>query len=156
MAANETVTSAKRLAAYIVNKCVADGYPVSNLQLQKMMYFLQTVYCRATGGQLLFPDEFEAWPYGPVLREIYEEYSDYGGNVIIPATPAYKQLEVPSTVGKFIDDGVESLRAKYPWDLVRISHAKGSPWDQVYQGGSGYKQIIPNDLLINVVRSANN
>lgn len=51
---------AMSLAKYTVTKCEKDNQPISNLQLQKMMYFLQSVYCRSTGGDLLFADQFEA------------------------------------------------------------------------------------------------
>ena len=57
-----------RLAKYIVQKCYQDGHPISNLQLQKILYFLQIMYGRSTEGkELLFQDDFEAWPYGPVF-----------------------------------------------------------------------------------------
>ena len=29
------------LSKYIVSKCVKDGHPVSNLQLQKILYYIQ-------------------------------------------------------------------------------------------------------------------
>lgn len=143
------MTTALRLSHYIVDKCTKDGEPVSNLQLQKILYFLQSVYCRATRGSLLFPDEFEAWPYGPVLHCVYDEYSCFGGGVIEETYPVFEtRLGVSSDVIKFLDDGIESLRRKYPWDLVRLSHAEGSPWKQVYQNGKGYKQPIPNSMII--------
>lgn len=139
--------SAGTLAQYVVDKCYSEDRPVSNLQLQKILYFLQIVYCRAKDGQeLLFPDEFQAWPYGPVLPDVYWEYSEYGGRVI------KKRFNVmppcPPDVMSFLNEGIEVLSKKSPWDLVRTSHAKGSPWEQVYKDGCGYKQTIPNELLI--------
>lgn len=138
--------NAMPLAQYTVTKCEAEAEPISNLQLQKIMYFLQSVYCRSMHGKLLFPEEFEAWPYGPVLPEVYEQFSNYGGRLI------HERFENPVILSigtkTFIDEGIEVLRTKSPWDLVRTSHAPGSPWDQIWKGGLGFKETIPNELII--------
>lgn len=139
--------TATKLSRYVVGKCARDGKPVSNLQLQKMLYFLQSVYCRATNGSLLFADEFEAWPYGPVIASVYREFSRYGGDVI----DEYRDVISPGFDGgvkNFLDAGIEELRGKSPWELVRTSHAPGSPWAQVYRDGEGYKGAISNKLII--------
>lgn len=143
----EYLCTATELSRYVVGKCARDEKPVSNLQLQKILYFLQSVYCRASEGRLLFDDEFEAWPYGPVLRAVYREFSRFGGDVI----DDHRNVESPGFSGgakTFIDAGIEELRTKSPWELVRISHAPGSPWAQVYRDGDGYKDIIPNSLIV--------
>lgn len=140
------VCNARDLAHYIVDKCTRDDEPVSNLQLQKMMYLIQYIYCRSNGF-LMFDDEFEAWPYGPVLPIIYDEYSRYGGR---PITLRYRDISNRpfGALTKWLDDGIETLRAKSPWDLVRITHADGSPWDKVWKDGDGYKDTIPNELIL--------
>lgn len=138
--------TAMSLSQYVVTKCESDTKPISNLQLQKIMYFLQSVYCRSTKGKLLFSDQFEAWPYGPVLPKVYEEFSSYGGRLI------HKKIDTAISfspgVQTFIDDGIEVLREQSPWDLVKTSHAPGSPWSQIWNGGIGFKQPIPNELII--------
>lgn len=139
------VCNARDLSHYVVDKCTTENHPVSNLQLQKIMYFLQSVYCEAT-DRLLFPDEFEAWPYGPVLRDVYREFSPYGGGLICRN---YNDFD-PYMLGAakdFIDEGISVLRRKSPWDLVATSHADGSPWSIVWNGDDGYKAKIPNSLI---------
>lgn len=140
----EVPFAAMELARYVVDKCAREGEPVSNLLLQKMMYFLQFVYCSVTSGRLLFEDEFEAWPYGPVLPEVYHEYSYYGAN---PIEERYEEFLLPDLgeLREFVDDGVVDLRGKYPWDLVRISHAVGSPWWIVRESGGS---TIDNSLIV--------
>ena len=144
-----SVCTARNLGHYVVDKCAADGRPVSNLQLQKILYFLQSVYCRVTGA-LLFNDEFEAWPYGPVVSDVYREFSKNGGNVIEERFSA--EIEFDEWTKHFIDDGIEVLRDKSPWDLVQTSHAKGSPWDIVYNERGAHKGRIPNDLIVEASR----
>ena len=36
--------SALDLSRYIVSKCISDGHPITNLQLQKILYFIQRDY----------------------------------------------------------------------------------------------------------------
>ena len=76
------VCKAVDLARYIVGKYAEEGRPVTNLHLQKMLFFAQASYCRASKGDLLFDDEFEAWPYGPVIPSVYDEYSVCGARPI--------------------------------------------------------------------------
>lgn len=139
--------TASELSRYVVGKCAREGKPVSNLQLQKMLYFLQSVYCRATKGSLVFPDQFEAWPYGPVIASVYREFSKYGGDVIDGCRDV-TTIGITGGPMSFLDSGIEELRDKSPWDLVRTSHAPGSPWDMIYENGKGYKSPIPNELII--------
>ena len=40
---------ALELAKYIVTKCIKDGCPISNLQLQKTLYFIQRQFLKNKG-----------------------------------------------------------------------------------------------------------
>ena len=135
--------SAMDIAKYAVNKRYKMGKPISNLQLQKILYFLQIVFARNT-GTLVFSDEFEAWPYGPVIRDVYVEFSDCGGFPIRQEFP----IEVKDSLHSFLDAGIDLLAAKSPWELVRISHAVGSPWDIVYNHDGRHKGVISNELIM--------
>ena len=134
------------LAEYVVTKCTRDNRPVSNLHLQKMLYFLQYVHAKQTGGKLLFDEEFEAWPYGPVMRDVYVRYSRYGGRPIEELGDSTIHMSKP--LRSFVDAGIESMRERSPWDFVRLSHAPGSPWERIYQDGRGNGNVIPNDMIV--------
>jgi len=142
---NEYPCTAMSLSHYIVDKCTRDGHPVSNLQLQKIMYFLQSIFCMSQ-DKLLFADVFEAWPYGPVLRSVYNEYASFGGRKI--EMKYQDTCALQPEIKSFVDSGIEVLRVKSPWDLVRTSHADDSPWAKVFKNGAGYKEPIPNELII--------
>ena len=66
----ERVYAALDVAKYIVDKCTSDKQPVSNLQLQKILYFLQKKYL-IDEKRILFSDEIQAWQFGPVVPEVY-------------------------------------------------------------------------------------
>lgn len=135
--------SAMGIAKYAVSRRYKSGRPISNLQLQKILYFLQIIFASKT-GRLLFADQFEAWPYGPVIREVYAEFADCGG---FPIRRGF-DIDVDVNTKPFLDAGIDTLAEKSPWDLVRISHAEGSPWDVVYNREGKHKGTIPNRLIM--------
>lgn len=46
---------------------------VTNLELQKYLYFIQAASLMTTGNSA-FPDQIEAWQYGPVVPRAYREF----------------------------------------------------------------------------------
>ena len=46
--------SALALSKYIVTKCIEDNCPISNLQLQKILYYIQRDFLKR--GEAAFPD----------------------------------------------------------------------------------------------------
>lgn len=51
------------------------GDIISNLKLQKMLYYLQG-YHLAFFGEKLFENNLEAWTYGPVVPEVYHRFKE--------------------------------------------------------------------------------
>ena len=101
--------SAMEIAEYAVNRRYRLDMPISNLQLQKILYFLQVIYASKT-DKLLFADQFEAWPYGPVIRDVYVEFSECGG---FPIKRAF-YVEIEEPLRSFLDAGVDTLAGKSP------------------------------------------
>lgn len=56
---------------------IDDGSDVSNLKLQKLLYYCQA-YSLALTGEPMFAEEIEAWSYGPVVPSVYRRYKQYG------------------------------------------------------------------------------
>lgn len=143
--------SVRDVARYVVDKCYRDGNPVSNLQLQKILYFLQLFFVEVF-GVLMFSEEFEAWPYGPVMPSVYERFSRFGGAPIemsFRGDGAFLSKDHKDVV----DVAIQVLSKKSPWDLVRVSHADGSPWDVVYNRLGRYKGRIPNEMVYESVKA---
>lgn len=70
----------------IANKIVANtdsnqGETISNLKLQKLLYYMQGFFI-AVFDKKLFADPIEAWQYGPVVRSAYLHFKDFGSNSI--------------------------------------------------------------------------
>ena len=75
----------------IANKLLASatdydgGELMSNMKLQKMLYYQQG-YHLAVFGTPLFDDEIEAWMYGPVVPCVYDYFKRFGAGGIEPET----------------------------------------------------------------------
>ena len=54
---------------------------ITNLVLNKLVYFAQVESLRET-GKPLFEDKIEAWSYGPVEKDVYYTFQKYGRNRI--------------------------------------------------------------------------
>lgn len=134
------------VAKYIINKSIGFGKPISNLQLQKIMYFVHLNFLRKTGKKLITDEKFEAWQWGPVIRDVYFEYNVFGSNKIsVPEEGGV--LDLSEKELEKIDATIdESIHFK-PWVLVQRSHIKGGAWDRIYKDGEGDKLIIPDDLI---------
>ena len=55
---------------------------ISNMKLNKLLYFAQGHYLAKT-GKPLFDDDIEAWDFGPVIPAIYHKYKICGKNHIV-------------------------------------------------------------------------
>lgn len=139
--------SADDVAQYIVLKCINEGHPISNLQLQKILYFCQCEYLKKTGDPL-FDDSFVAWQYGPVIPDVYRKYSLWGGNHIDWIKQSISPLHIDSEILAIINPIIEKKRDVPPWDLVSQTHTPDSPWYKTYKNGLGDGSTIPIELIM--------
>lgn len=135
--------TALNIAKYMVKKCANDNQPISNLQLQKILFYIQKEYIM--NDSLLFDDLFEAWQFGPVIPRVYYSFCEFGAMPIIPIIPY--QFDIDINVRGIIDPIIEGKRELDPWDLVNETHKPGGAWDIIYNGGLGNHNIIPNRLI---------
>ena len=62
--------------------------PVTPLKLQKLLYLFYARHLYVWGA-MPFAEEFEKWPKGPVLRDVYETLKIYGG---VPIDKAVRDI----------------------------------------------------------------
>lgn len=72
---------AKDVAKYYLWRGAQDEDLLTNLKLQKLLYYAQGFYL-AIHNKPLFSETIEAWTHGPVVPDIYHLYKEYGSNVI--------------------------------------------------------------------------
>lgn len=99
-----------------------DNLDVTNLQLQKVMYFAIKDYLEKNPSfekdnfiRSVYDEPFETWPYGPVIPDIYHEYSIYG-SLPIPSDGEYRQEY------SVFDEAIVALLKEDVFILVEKSH----------------------------------
>lgn len=130
------------LSKYIITKCVKDGHPISNLQLQKILYYIQKYYVKHNNRA--FVDEIEAWQFGPVVPIVYYHFCGFGA---MPITSQYEDVTISLEDQEMVDPIVEEKRSLYPWDMVKDTHRPGGAWEQTYQNGKGNGKVISISLI---------
>lgn len=118
-----------------VAKAILCKKSLSNLELQKILYFVAVKFIKKYNLQL-FKEEFKCWTFGPVVSSVYYKYSKYGREKI-SIDNKFKVI-VFSKLSKFecyyellevIDDVLEEYKDCSPKELVDISHKDGGAWD---------------------------
>ncbi|MBF4390478.1 Panacea domain-containing protein, partial [Vibrio anguillarum] len=59
---------------YVIDKVTDSGESLSNLKLQKLVYYVQAWYL-AFENSSLCDEKFEAWVHGPVSRALFNRFA---------------------------------------------------------------------------------
>ena len=115
----------KEIAKKIIAKTDTEhGDTISNLKLQKMLYYMQGFHL-AFFGTPLFEEEIKAWQYGPVVPSVYEEYKRYESKAIdLPEGPVIELTEEEEAVFDNVYDEYNQFSAVA---LMKMTHEE-SPW----------------------------
>lgn len=129
------------VASYIIEKHISENKIVSNLKLQKILYFIQAEFLMTT-GKSCFHEPVEAWDFGPVISDVYHCYQVFGSANI----PACKRNSNPAAIHnediKLID-GIINKCAEYSAASLTEITQKQTPWKANYIRNE--HNIIPNE-----------
>lgn len=82
---------AKDVAKWFLGKIDREaGESITHLKLQKLLYYAQAWHL-VFYDRPLFKNSIQAWTHGPVVPDVYYEYSDYG----------WSAIEAPEEVPRF-------------------------------------------------------
>lgn len=119
------------IARYIIQYYRKKGILISNLKLQKLLYYVQGECLADPNIQSpCFKEPIEAWKHGPVVRDVYENYSTYMGEKI-PSNDPPKAI-INASYKKVIDRVLDRYQDTDPWELVNKTHQE-APWSKIYQ-----------------------
>lgn len=141
---------------------------IDPMKLQKLLYYAHAWWLAGT-DEGLFPEDIEAWPWGPVVRDIYTQFSDFGHEPIFGRRATelartddgslnYRIREpvpVPDNVGNFLRRVWETHKSRTSIQLSNATHRPGEPWAIVKEqyGSLESKPRIPNELIRDVFKA---
>lgn len=148
----------RAIANFVLDLAVERRRPVTNLSINKIVFFLHTAHLINTRNPLVTA-KIEAWQFGPVFRELYHCFKQYEerpierkATKIDPATgkSVVCEASIDESTRKFLEEEVSKLLMFSPSDLVSWSHERGGPWDKVWNHESLSKasmRISDADIL---------
>jgi len=132
---------ARVIANHMLDRADHVGVEVTNLALNKLVYFAHGTYF-STFSERLVKNSFEAWQYGPVVQVVYDAFKSYGSSRIMgrarrfnPVEHAYEEItESVTPQDALIVDGVfDMFSSMTAGQLVALSHEEGSPWAMLWE-----------------------
>ncbi|WP_159234758.1 Panacea domain-containing protein [Mycolicibacterium vanbaalenii] len=123
------------------------GRPLTNFQVQKLLYYAHGEYL-SKYGEPLFADGFQAWDHGPVCPPVYRAFSDFGSDPIVNV-PADRE-RMASKIDPAELAALERAWADYgDWSISELwddVHRPESPWEGVYVAGKDNTTISDQSI----------
>ena len=129
----------RHIANYYIDRGVAEGKPLTHLQVQKLVYFAHS-WMLAIFDEPMLDDDVEVWRYGPVLPAVYYCLSHNRSNPItVPITvhPS-DDREFTDKQQAILNEVYEKYAPKSGMELSAITHMKGTPWQKAKSKGRWY------------------
>lgn len=136
-------TTASDVAKSFIASFQKKDAEISNLKLQKLLYYAQGWHL-ALYGQPLFQDAIQAWVHGPVVPYVFREYKEYAWrpitksvHPIITADEGFHLNEVIRVYGGFDAVTLERMTHREdPWKNARGRLAPDEPSHAVISNSS--------------------
>lgn len=130
----------RAVANFVLDFCDARGRRVTNLSLQKLVFFCHA-WSLVKLGKPLIRHKFEAWQFGPVLQYLYREFKAYDSSPIVSRAKRIDPSSGERRVVEYnLDMQTESLLSSVlsfyadlsAGALVELTHVQDGPWDRVW------------------------
>lgn len=122
---------------------------LSNLKLQKLLYYAQGHYLANHGGAPLFADDIQAWGHGPVVPAVYHEFKEYGAQSI-PFEEEFDFEAIDKDTNSWLAAVWKTFGARSAWKLREMTHNE-PPWKDAYRDGE-HNVVIPHDSMTRYFR----
>ena len=130
------------VARYVIARSNRAG-AISNLKLQKVLYFIQAEFL-VVQNMPCFAEQIEAWDFGPVVPVVYRAYRIYGSaNIPAETSSGLRSIrrEDMDRINGIVDECCEYSASQ----LVEITHNQ-SPWRDAYHSRGVNNEITPDSI----------
>ena len=130
----------RAIANFVLDVAEANSSGVTNLALNKIVYFLHGLFL-VKAGRPLVAAKIEAWEYGPVFREIYHEFKAHKSSAIKSRARqkdystgelSYFRVSLPSEELEMLRHYAALYLKIEPRKLVDMSHVEDGPWHEAW------------------------
>ena len=140
--------TARKIAEWFVAWAeIQEDAELTNLKIQKLVYYAKLAYMKKTSGVNLFNDRMEAWAHGPVIPDLYHELKQYGRG------PVESDEFVSETFNwddyRSVEDTLVEVWQEYgpysAWALRNKTHTE-APWIKNFRDDERGLEISDADL----------
>jgi uncharacterized phage-associated protein len=115
------------IAKWFIAWAEAEDEELSNLKLQKLLYYAQG-YHLARYGRPLFREQVQAWSHGPVVPEVYRAFKDFGANPLaLRESHNFNWQDVDADTARFLGE-VWNTYGGYSAGRLRSMTHNEPPW----------------------------
>ncbi len=101
------------------------------MKLQKLVYYAQAV-ALVLYDRTLYKEKIEAWPYGPMIQAVYDEYSRFGKGIIEKPSQG---ITLDSEAEEILNVVIENYGQFSAWQLSRMTHEE-APYCKAWEKGA--------------------
>jgi uncharacterized phage-associated protein len=153
------MVSARSVANFFIEKSIVENKPVDQLKLQKLVFYSFAWHIAHDRGEL-FDEDIYAWPHGPVVRELWEEFKHFWRLPINKLASETDWLsDPPKVVAPIVDETnvYEYRLLNNVWEryksvsgitMSNMTHGPDEPWTIIRnQYPNIERPKIPSDLI---------
>lgn len=111
---------------------------ITHLKLQKLLYYVQAM-CLLIFDKKAFPEKIYAWSYGPVIKEVYDNYRERHSEILNKEKDV-KRLS--SGMNEIINKVIDSYGSIEATKLIDFTHEE-EPWK---------KTNINDEIKVNLIK----
>ena len=114
-------------------------------RVQKIIYLCQLFWFIDHDESNMIPEDFVAWPNGPVIPEIYDYWMVYQDGDMRPCP--YVKYELTEEEAEIINIVVDNTIDIPTEAIIDYTHTPFSPWHQVYKNKQRTYGVISKDRI---------
>jgi len=145
----------RSIANFLLDEAQAQGLEITNLALNKILYFCHAWYLAQYKLPLL-STTFEAWDHGPVIPSVYHQFKRHKNG---PISSRATMIDLDTGLDVIARASLELEEKAYLRKMLafygvrtgstlrNMSHEPGAPWDQVRQQAPEPGMVIPDRII---------
>ena len=95
----------------------------------------------------MFKDEFHAWPSGPVIPSVYDEFVQFQSGEMLPIAGDKSDRTTPE-MDAVLDFVFEKTKEMDTIDIIKKSHEPSGPWEKAYdENDINHRQVISKQSM---------
>ena len=121
-------------------------------RLQKLMYLCQLFWYIDHEESKMISEDFQAWPNGPVIPQIYDHFSVYQDGDMCPLLNlgSHSLSDEEATLINTVVDNTIDIPTEA---IIDYTHWSDGPWAQVYRDSKGMYGTITKDSIKRYIRN---